>query len=166
MSTSAVRREQQLPLGVFLHPGLLLSAIPTGKVYRPVAVGPASAGGVVCSSGLQPGSKGAGRRLLCYLEVRFSVLGFRPWAPLIGGQCLSLSAGCQDHLLEQEQGASLDQQSAYRWVFIFLEFDNFPKFIIKILIILVLVSRHCLATQSISPGRWHFLLLCLFQVGV
>ena len=82
-----------IPLGVFLHPGSLLSAIPTGKDYRPVAVGPTSVGGVVSSSGLQPVSRGAGRRLLFYLEVRFSVLGFRPWAPLIGGQCLPLLQG-------------------------------------------------------------------------
>ena len=65
---------------------------PTGKDYRSDAVGPPAVG-VASSSGLQPVSRGAGRRLPFYLEVRFSVLGFRPWASLIGGQCLPLLQG-------------------------------------------------------------------------
>ena len=45
----------------------------------------------------------------------------------------SPSAGGQDHLLEQEQGASLDQQSASKAgeCSFSLKLTNFPKFMIK-----------------------------------
>ena len=85
------------------------------------------------SSGLQPVSRGAGRRLLFYLEVRFcsgvQALGTIDWRTVP-----SPSAGGQDHLLEQEQGASLDQQSASKAgeCSFSLKLTNFPKFMIKI----------------------------------
>ena len=93
MSTAAVRREQEpVILVVFLHPGSLWSATSTGKESRSDAAGPPAVG-VASSSGPQPASRGAGRQPPPYPEVCFSVLGFRPWASMIGGQCLLLLQG-------------------------------------------------------------------------
>ena len=94
MSTTAVRREQHpVILVVFLHPGSLWSATPTGKESRSDAAGPPPAVDVASSSGPQPASRGAGRQPLPYPEACFSVLVFRPWASMIGGQCLPLLQG-------------------------------------------------------------------------
>ena len=68
MSKTAVRREQQpVILVVFLHPGSLWSATPTGKESRSDATAPPPAGDVASSSGPQPASRGAGRQPLCQI---------------------------------------------------------------------------------------------------
>ena len=121
------------------------------------------------SSGPQPASRGAGRQPPPYLEFCFSVLVFRPWVSMIGGQCLLLLQVVRTTCSSKNKCASLDQQSASKPVSVLsLIWTKFPKFydyIYSIYNYIVLVSRYCLATQATSPSQVTFTCFVVFLSG-